>query len=236
VSPRLHALVLAIAFAVGPATAVAVAQPKADKPVAPVVVPAIPIPEIADRFESVTAFLRTLDGLLAPRSDVQSVEQGLPALRKRIDERVEATERALAAAPSLTALDSLADSWQPLRLELSAALGTLRARALTLEEAREKPRTWDGSDLIVPNSAFIAERVTNRTPTSHRVAISIPVRVAYGPAPDKATSAAQSAQVRSDLAIAVYAAPRNAGMEIPLPQQTVRVEVPGPGSVRQRGE
>ena len=150
---------------------------------------------------------------------------------------------------------------------VAGVVGRIGIRASTI-------RTWDGSDLIVPNSAFIAERVTNRTPVGRRVAVTLPVRVAYGPAPDKViavlcetaqsvpgvvnlpspvalltgfiegglvfelrawTSAERSTSVRSELAVAVFTALRNAGMEIPLPQQAVRVEVTPP-SVRQRGE
>jgi small-conductance mechanosensitive channel len=149
---------------------------------------------------------------------------------------------------------------------VAGTVGRIGIRASTI-------RTWDGSDLIVPNSAFIAERVTNRTPTGRRVAVTLPVRVAYGPAPDKVivvlvetaraqpgvaaspapmglftgfadgglgfelrawTTVERGTEVRSNLAIAVYAALRSAGMEIPLPQQVVRVEVPA--LVRQRGE
>ena len=150
---------------------------------------------------------------------------------------------------------------------VAGVVGRIGIRASTI-------RTWDGSDLIVPNSAFIAERVTNRTPVGRRVALTLPVRVAYGPAPDKViavlcdtargvpgvvtlpppaallmgfidgglvfelrawTSAEQSTDVRSALAVAVYAALRSAGMEIPPPAQAVRVEVVPP-SGRQRGE
>jgi small-conductance mechanosensitive channel len=116
--------------------------------------------------------------------------------------------------------------------------------------------------------------VTNRTPAGRRVAVTLPVRVAYGPAPDKViavlcetarglpgvaplpppaglltgfgdgglafelrawTTAERSTDVRSNLGVAVYAALRSAGMEIPSPGTVVRVEMPPP-SVRQRGE
>jgi small-conductance mechanosensitive channel len=49
------------------------------------------------------------------------------------------------------------------------------------------------------------------------------------------TSAERSTDVRSALAVAVFAALRNAAMEIPPPSQAVRVEL-APPSVRQRGE
>src|SRR5262245_29784539 len=108
--------------------------------------PPIPLPDIAGRYEGVTALLRTVDVLLEPRAEVDEIEDGLPALSTRLAERREATRRVLAGSPSLAALDALADSWQPLRIELAAALATLRARALTLEEVRNRldaaKETW----------------------------------------------------------------------------------------------
>ncbi|HEU5195976.1 MAG TPA: mechanosensitive ion channel domain-containing protein [Methylomirabilota bacterium] len=108
--------------------------------------PPIPLPDIAGRYEGITALLRTIDLLLEPRAEVDAIEDGLPALSTRLAERREATERVLAGSPSLATLDALADSWQPLRIELAAALATLRARALTLEDVRGRldaaKETW----------------------------------------------------------------------------------------------
>src|SRR5262249_41219744 len=71
---------------------------------------------------------------------------GRAALWTRLADRREATRRVLAGSPSLAALDALADSWQPLRIEIAAALATLRARALTLEDVRNRldaaKETW----------------------------------------------------------------------------------------------
>jgi len=137
VSPHRLALAIAVVLALGAAPALAQDKPP---PAA-----AIPLSDIAARFENATAFLRTVDALLEPRGDVGAIEQGLGSLSTRLTERRQATERVLAAAPSLAALDALADSWQPLRIELAASLATLRARAKALEDARDQLAAIDAT-------------------------------------------------------------------------------------------
>jgi small-conductance mechanosensitive channel len=46
-------------------------------------------------------------------------------------------------------------------------------------------RTWDGAEVVVPNSMLVSEKVTNWTPIDRRRRITIPVNVAYGSAPDE---------------------------------------------------
>jgi small-conductance mechanosensitive channel len=46
-------------------------------------------------------------------------------------------------------------------------------------------RSWEGAEVIVPNSQLVADRVTNWTPFDQRRRIEIRVSVAYGSAPDK---------------------------------------------------
>ena len=46
-------------------------------------------------------------------------------------------------------------------------------------------RSWEGAEVIVPNSQLVADRVTNWTPFDQRRRIEIKVGVAYGSAPDK---------------------------------------------------
>jgi small-conductance mechanosensitive channel len=46
-------------------------------------------------------------------------------------------------------------------------------------------RSWEGAEVIVPNSQLVADRVTNWTPFDQRRRIEIPVGVAYGSPPDK---------------------------------------------------
>ncbi len=124
-------------------------------------------------------------------------------------------------------------------------------------------RSWEGAEVIVPNSQLVADRVTNWTPFDQRRRIEIRVNVAYGSAPDKVLQVlAEVAQghpdvvttpaplplflgfgdsalqfqlwawtnrldrfgvIRSELGIAIYAAFRDAGFSIPLPQQEIRL-------------
>src|SRR5262249_43256620 len=46
-------------------------------------------------------------------------------------------------------------------------------------------RTWDGAEVVVPNSMLVSEKVTNWTPIDRRRRIVIPVNVAYGWVPDE---------------------------------------------------
>src|SRR5215813_13974345 len=46
-------------------------------------------------------------------------------------------------------------------------------------------RTWDGAEVVVPNSMLVSEKVTNWTPIDRRRRIVIPVNVAYGSVPDE---------------------------------------------------
>ncbi len=124
-------------------------------------------------------------------------------------------------------------------------------------------RTYQGADIIVPNSQFITANVTNWTLSDQLRRIDLPVGVNYGAAPQKVielleTAAAahkgilekpppqalfmgcgdssinfelrawtdqfgNSAQIRSELASAVYDAVYAAGMSFPFPQREVRV-------------
>lgn len=46
-------------------------------------------------------------------------------------------------------------------------------------------RTWDGSDVVVPNAEFISQRVTNWTLSDQKRRIEVPVGVAYGTDPER---------------------------------------------------
>jgi len=46
-------------------------------------------------------------------------------------------------------------------------------------------RTWDGAEVVVPNSMLVSEKVTNWTPIDRRRRIVIPVNVSYGSVPDE---------------------------------------------------
>jgi potassium-dependent mechanosensitive channel len=61
-------------------------------------------------------------------------------------------------------------------------------------------RSWEGAEVIVPNSQLVADRVTNWTPFDQRRRIEIRVNVAYGTAPDKVLQVlAEVAQVHPDV-------------------------------------
>ena len=124
-------------------------------------------------------------------------------------------------------------------------------------------RSWEGAEVIVPNSQLVADRVTNWTPFDQRRRIEIRVNVAYGSAPDKVLQVLSDVAqghpdvvttpaplplflgfgdsalqfqlwawtnrldrfgvIKSELGIAIYAAFRDAGFSIPLPQQEIRL-------------
>jgi potassium-dependent mechanosensitive channel len=61
-------------------------------------------------------------------------------------------------------------------------------------------RSWEGAEVIVPNSQLVADRVTNWTPFDQRRRIEIRVSVAYGTAPDKVLQVlAEVAQGHTDV-------------------------------------
>ena len=61
-------------------------------------------------------------------------------------------------------------------------------------------RSWEGAEVIVPNSQLVADRVTNWTPFDQRRRIEIRVSVAYGSAPDKVLQVlAEVAQGHADV-------------------------------------
>ena len=128
-------------------------------------------------------------------------------------------------------------------------------------------RTYEGAEVLIPNSMLVSERVTNWTLSDRARRADVRVGVAYGTAPERvlellrevaraaqhaATSPAPLAifvgfgdsalnfelrvwtdrsenwlQLRSDLSVAVYAALREAGIEIPFPQREVRLRDTG---------
>ena len=123
--------------------------------------------------------------------------------------------------------------------------------------------TWQGADIIVPNSQLVTEQVTNWTLTDQLRRIDLPVGVNYGAVPKKVIALLETvarahpqvlphppplalfmgygdsainfqllawpdhfnhwAQVKSDLATAVYEAVYAAGMSFPFPQREVRL-------------
>ena len=122
--------------------------------------------------------------------------------------------------------------------------------------------TFQGAEVIIPNSAFISSQVTNWTLSKSRRRVDINVGVAYGSDPERVIAILKKAacdhpevlkqpepgaffqdfgpnsllfilmfwadqstffRLRSEISIQLNAALRQAGIEIPLPQQDIRV-------------
>ncbi len=94
----------------------------------------IPVPEIANRAEEVSALLRNVEALLAPDAGIEAIRQRLPDLSKQIGDRMDETTRKLEGRPSIETLDELLGFWQKTRSELAIALEKLTQRATRLEE------------------------------------------------------------------------------------------------------
>jgi small-conductance mechanosensitive channel len=149
-------------------------------------------------------------------------------------------------------------------VELGALQGVVRRIGIRASVVH----TWQGADIIVPNSQLVTEQVTNWTLTDQLRRIDLPVGVNYGAAPDQVIALLETvarahpqvlsqppplalfmgygdsainftlmawpdhfnhwAQVKSDLAAAVYKAVYAAGMSFPFPQREVRVLHDGP--------
>ena len=153
-------------------------------------------------------------------------------------------------------------------IEVGDLLGEVRRVGIRASTVR----TWNGADIIVPNSDLIAKQVTNWTLGDRLRRIDLPIGLSYGSDPQEAigiletvaknhpdvllfpapsvvfTSYGDSSinfeirawtnkfgewpRARSDLAVALYAAVRGAGMTFPFPQREVRIlNYPDTGSV-----
>ena len=129
--------------AIPSAPAAPAAPARALEPVTP---PTIPVPEVAQRAEEVAAYLRSLDLLIVPSADIDAIQQKLPEMTARTDERVRETQAVLDSEPPLGTLDMLAESWQVRRLELSRWVELLTRYATRLEEEltrlKDSRETW----------------------------------------------------------------------------------------------
>jgi small-conductance mechanosensitive channel len=152
---------------------------------------------------------------------------------------------------------------RPVRVGDAVQIGDVQGEVRRIGIRSTTVRSWEGAEVIVPNSQLVADRVTNWTPFDQRRRLEIRVSVAYGSAPDKVlqvlTEVAQGhpdvaatpapmalflgfgasalefqllawttrldrhGVVKSELGIAVYAAFREAGFSIPVPQQEIRI-------------
>jgi small-conductance mechanosensitive channel len=152
---------------------------------------------------------------------------------------------------------------RPVRVGDAVQIGDVQGEVRRIGIRSTTVRSWEGAEVIVPNSQLVSDRVTNWTPFDQRRRLDIRVSVAYGSAPDKVlqvlTEVAQGhpdvaatpapmalflgfgasalefqllawttrldrhGVVKSELGIAVYAAFREAGFSIPVPQQEIRI-------------
>ena len=130
-----------------PAPVSAQSPAESTAPTTPTVSP-IPIPEIAQRAEDVTAQLRRREQLAAS-PEFQAIESRLPAVAEEIPRRLAVTRQALASSPSPSALFTLADSWRVTRSELAVQSDILTRRARVLERELEQIEamrvTWAAS-------------------------------------------------------------------------------------------
>jgi len=106
----------------------------------------IPAAEIASRTTEVAALLANVDSLSAPGPEMQVIEQELPELSKRLQERWQRLPRRLANEPSAPALQSLAVVWQTMRTDLNDWSEMLEARGKALQHELKRlsdlDETW----------------------------------------------------------------------------------------------
>lgn len=156
---------------------------------------------------------------------------------------------------------------RPVRVGDSVQIGDVWGDVRRIGIRATTLRTYEGAEVLIPNSMLVSERVTNWTLSDRARRADVRVGVAYGTTPERvlellrevaratphvATSPAPLAifvgfgdsalnfelrvwtdrsenwlQLRSELSVAVYAALRAAGIEIPFPQREVRLRDTG---------
>jgi small-conductance mechanosensitive channel len=73
---------------------------------------------------------------------------------------------------------------RPVRVGDAVQIGDVQGEVRRIGIRSSTVRSWDGAEVVVPNSMLVSDKVTNWTPTDRRRRINIPVNVAYGSAPD----------------------------------------------------
>jgi small-conductance mechanosensitive channel len=73
---------------------------------------------------------------------------------------------------------------RPVRVGDAVQVGEVQGEVRRIGIRSSTVRTWDGAEVVVPNSMLVSDKVTNWTPTDRRRRINIPVNVVYGSAPD----------------------------------------------------
>ena len=74
---------------------------------------------------------------------------------------------------------------RPVRVGDAVQIGDTQGEVRRIGIRAATVRSWQGAEIIVPNSMLVAEKVTNWTPADQQRRLEIPVSVAYGSAPDK---------------------------------------------------
>jgi potassium-dependent mechanosensitive channel len=155
-------------------------------------------------------------------------------------------------------------------VEVGGIVGTVRRIGMRSSTVR----TYDGAEVVIPNSEFVSTKFTNWTLSDRNRRIRLPVGVAYGsdpeqviqlllgaakgiekirahPAPEAfflgfgesalnfelrvwASSFDDGILIQSALSVAVNAALREAGIEVPFPQRDLHIRMP-PAPREERG-
>jgi small-conductance mechanosensitive channel len=74
---------------------------------------------------------------------------------------------------------------RPVRVGDAVQMGDVQGEVRRIGIRSSTVRTWEGADVIVPNSQLVADKVTNWTPFDQRRRFDIQVSVAYGSAPEE---------------------------------------------------
>jgi small-conductance mechanosensitive channel len=84
--------------------------------------------------------LREIDAQLSS-SPASRIEREMPRRRDRLTDRFGRTQRVIEARRGLGTLDDLTESWKATRVELTGWMGVLTARAVWIEQHRDRLRT-----------------------------------------------------------------------------------------------
>src|SRR5262245_1728616 len=74
---------------------------------------------------------------------------------------------------------------RPVRVGDAVQIGDVQGQVRRIGIRSSTVRTWEGAEVIVPNSQLVSDKVTNWTPADQWRRLDLPVSVAYGTAPDK---------------------------------------------------
>jgi potassium-dependent mechanosensitive channel len=73
---------------------------------------------------------------------------------------------------------------RPVRVGDAVQIGDVQGEVRRIGIRSSTVRTWEGADVVVPNSQLVSDKVTNWTPFDQRRRLEIQVSVAYGSAPE----------------------------------------------------